>query len=233
MGSTCVRGSANPSATTRVRLWAESAGHCSNPGCNSPLFVDVNAGLTAHFGEIAHIIAANDGGPRGDATVAVPDRGESENLVLLCANCHTIVDKAPETYSVEMLRAWKLQRMNTISTALGISAYATREEVRAAIEPLAAQNRYVHRAQGPDNDYRFNPLSEEAAVWDHQVVATIIPNHHSILRIIDVNRALLAEAEKDVVAEYRTHVAGLIHRHLGAGGLKVSRYPQEMERLYA
>lgn len=233
MSSACVLGTANPTQATRYQLWADSAGYCCNPICQNPLFVDVGMALTTHFGEIAHIIAASPGGPRGDATVPVPNRGERENLVLLCANCHTVVDKTPDSHPVEMLLAWKEQRRAAVEAALGIAGHTTREQARAAIEPFAHQNRHIHRTIGPDNDYRFDPNAEEAAMWDREVVATIIPNLHQILRIVDANRELLTDEEKDVVAALRSHVDGLTHRHLGDGGLRVSRYPAGMENLFA
>ncbi|WP_337330407.1 hypothetical protein [Microbacterium bandirmense] len=233
MSSTCVRGATNPTQATRYQLWADSAGYCSNPTCQNALFVDAGRALTTHFGEIAHIIAASPGGPRGDERVPVPDLGEWANLVLLCANCHTVVDKTPESHPVEMLLAWKQQRKAAVEAALGIAAYATREQARAAIEPFARQNRHIHQTIGPDNDYRFDPNAEEAAMWEREVVATIIPNLHHILRIIDANRELLTDDEKDVVAAFRSHIDGLTHRHLGAGGLRASRYPAGMEDLFA
>lgn len=233
MSSTCVSGTANPTQATRYQLWAESAGYCSNPICQNPLFVDVGKALTTHFGEIAHIIAASPGGPRGNKDVPVTNLGEGGNLILLCANCHTVVDKTPESHPVEMMLGWKQQRKAVVEAALGIAAYSTREQARAAIEPFAHQNRHIHETLGPDNDYRFDPLAEEAAMWDREVATTIIPNLHSILRIIDANRELLTDEEKNVVAAFRSHVDGMTHRHLGTGGLRVPRYPAGMEDLYA
>lgn len=232
MSDSCVRGKANPSQATRFRLWADSAGYCQSPTCQKALFVDLQSGSSAHFGEMAHVIAASSDGPRGDASVDEPDLGAWDNLILLCANCHTIADKAPIDHPVEMLHAWKEGRLAVIEAALGIASFASRAEARTAIEPYATQNRYLHRTIGPDNEYRFNPEAEEAAMWQHEMVETVIPNHRRILRIIDANIQLLAPAEKDVVAEYRSHVDGLTYRHQGEGGLKTVLFPKAMEGIF-
>ena len=192
----------------------------------------MNRAGIAHFGEIAHVIAASGDGPRGDSAVEPVVLGAWDNLILLCANCHTVVDKTPDDHPVQLLLSWKESRQSAVEKALGIAAFASREEARAAIEPYATQNRHIHRAIGPDNDYRFDPEAEEAAMWQHEVVATIIPNHHRILRILDANRGLLTDDEKEVVAEYRSHIDGLTHRHHGEGGLKTLRYPEGMERIF-
>lgn len=40
MSNICVNGRVNPSADTKLRLFADSAGHCSRPECHPYLFSD-------------------------------------------------------------------------------------------------------------------------------------------------------------------------------------------------
>lgn len=51
--------------------------------------------------EMAHIIAFNQGGARGNNKL----QGDNsyENLILLCRNCHSVVDKYPEKYPQQEL----------------------------------------------------------------------------------------------------------------------------------
>lgn len=230
--TTCNRGKADPSGLTRVRLWADSSGYCQNPDCQISLFVDLKSGVAAHFGEVAHVIAASSGGPRGDDSADEVDLGAWGNLILLCANCHTVADKAPDDHPVDLLLEWKESRLRRVEASLGIAGYATRGEAREAIEPYASQNRYLFTTFGPDNDYRIDPEAEEAAVWQREMTGTIIPNHRRILRIIDANLAHLTDAEKDTVAAYRTHVSGLVGRHLGDGGVRTVLFPKDMEKIF-
>lgn len=59
------------------------------------------------YGQAAHVVAHSAGGPRSDANFPAGQLDKYENLVLLCGNHHTIVDKQPNTYSVDDLKTWK------------------------------------------------------------------------------------------------------------------------------
>lgn len=61
----------------------------------------------APLGQMAHIIAHSDTGPRGDPSFPAARRNRYENLVLLCGHHHTAVDVQPNSYTIADLRAWK------------------------------------------------------------------------------------------------------------------------------
>ncbi|MFJ7041877.1 HNH endonuclease [Streptomyces sp. NPDC101112] len=87
----------NPDANSRCRPWGDSGGYCGNPKCRTYLFPN---DLDVDFAELAHIIPASPAGPRGVPLSDVPAeaRAHHRNLILLCANCHTTIDKAPDPY---------------------------------------------------------------------------------------------------------------------------------------
>ncbi len=58
-------------------------------------------------GMVAHIVAREEGGPRGDVALSAKDRDSVSNLILLCATHHKIVDDHPRTYTVERLKEMK------------------------------------------------------------------------------------------------------------------------------
>lgn len=230
---TCQRGSANPTQATRLRLWSDSAGHCSNPACTIPLFTEQPLSGDVHFAEAAHIIAASKGGPRSDVTTTDAERGSWSNLLLLCANCHRMVDKAERDYPPQMMIEWKQQRLLVVERALGLATLGSRAQARAEIERFLLQNREIHHRVGPDNDYSVNPEAEEAGTWRRNILDTIIPNHHSVLRTIDANRQLLSGDEKLIVERYRTHVSDLEARHVHRRTDIVSTlYPREMDSVF-
>jgi hypothetical protein len=71
--------------------------------------VDVFADATDHdpivvFGDIAHVAAAADEGPRADTQLDATQRNDYDNLILLCKNCHTRIDGQKNFYSVERLK---------------------------------------------------------------------------------------------------------------------------------
>jgi len=108
----------------------------------------------------------------------------------------------------------------------------TRNAVRQQILPLMKQNKVIFEIYGPDNDYRFNPESEEAIVWKEKVRKQILPNNRKILAILDENKHLLTASELMILEKFRQHVNDLERRHLrgdySGGGIK---FPQEMETI--
>ena len=62
------------------------------------------------IGEIAHIEANSDDGPRANPHLSELQRNAYENLILLCPTHHEIVDARESTYTVEVLRGWKADR---------------------------------------------------------------------------------------------------------------------------
>lgn len=229
----CARGVANPSLPTQRRLWGDSSGYCGNPNCLNRLIAQDPHGKDTHFAEAAHIVAASGKGPRANRDLSDEQRGHWENLLLLCANCHALVDKSPDAYPVEVLIGWKRSRIEKTQRALGVSAVASREEAWSAIHALRVQNRVLHAELSPDNEYSMNPEAEQAAQWRRAMVETIIPNHQTMLRFININRGNLSDSEIPVVEQYRSHVGDLEARHVyGRRGLVSRRYPSEMDRLF-
>jgi hypothetical protein len=123
-------------------LFSDSAGYCQRPGCANRLFVDTGT-KNIHIAEIAHIIAASETGPRSDATVTQADKSSYENLVLLCANCHTTIDKSPHDFPDNIIRDWKRKHVERINSLFGAVEYADRVSARKAIEPALTENRSV------------------------------------------------------------------------------------------
>lgn len=81
------------SARTLKMLWGRAAGRCAIPSCRIELFCDATEhDPTVIIGDIAHIEASSDKGPRANKLLSNKERDEYENLILLCQNCHTRLD---------------------------------------------------------------------------------------------------------------------------------------------
>lgn len=76
---------------------------CAFPRCDLPI-VEAVGTIT---GEICHIRARNEGGPRFDVTQSEDERQGFDNLVLLCRRHHKMVDAEPDVYSVDALEEIK------------------------------------------------------------------------------------------------------------------------------
>lgn len=99
-----------PSVPTIKRLFAVSGNRCAFPGCHSAL-IDLTSGKV--IGEVCHIKANREGGPRYDREQSEEERQGFDNLLILCPNHHEIVDADVEAYTVKRLRAMKTKHEST------------------------------------------------------------------------------------------------------------------------
>jgi hypothetical protein len=78
------------------------------PECRIELFADAtDFDPVVVIGEIAHVAAIQDGGPRAAPGMDAGQRNDYDNLILLCRNCHAIIDGQPGAHSVERLNDLK------------------------------------------------------------------------------------------------------------------------------
>lgn len=88
-----------PKPETLRKLYILSGNMCAMPNCTNVL-IDKDG---TWLGEVAHIHAASDGGPRANTSLSQEERRDAENLILLCRNCHRKIDKNVEQYPAETL----------------------------------------------------------------------------------------------------------------------------------
>jgi uncharacterized protein YerC len=94
----------NIKPSTVKRLFAHSGNNCAFPKCVAPIVDD-----TTVIGEICHIEADQPGGPRYNPMQSEEARRDYDNLILLCANHHTVIDDDDESYPVGRLKKMKLE----------------------------------------------------------------------------------------------------------------------------
>jgi len=223
----CSRGAASPDSYTQRRLFAASAGYCQNPGCANKLFVDAS-GKSVHIAEMAHVFAANDGGPRAKLELTEAERGAFENLVMLCANCHTMVDKAPDAFADSMMLAWKREHSNKLQALFRAVQFDSRVAAHHIVEPLLEQNFAIFQQYGPHIDDACNPLFGAAEQWKRKMLTRILPNSRRILAVLDANRRLLNENEKTTLERFRQHIDDLEAFHIEDSNEDASRFPAEL-----
>jgi hypothetical protein len=95
-------------------LWGRAAGRCSMSDCRVQLAPKNEAVL---FGEMAHIIAQSSTGPRGQPSSPI-EIDSYENLILLCPNHHTIVDKNPNDWPADRLLQMKSEHESWVQQKL-------------------------------------------------------------------------------------------------------------------
>lgn len=91
---------------TRLFLFVRADGRCEFDGCNRYLLEHHLTKTAGIFAQMAHIWAFSDRGPRANRSQAT-NKHDASNLMLLCPECHKLVDEHPERYMTEVLRQHK------------------------------------------------------------------------------------------------------------------------------
>ncbi|KAA3624126.1 MAG: HNH endonuclease [Flavobacterium sp.] len=107
---------------TKYLLWGKAAGRCQYAGCNRR--IDLNSVTKAEFNTayIAHIVAVSPNGPRGDEVLSDKLKDDISNLMLLCDQCHRLIDKAEvERHTVEVLQRMKKDHEDRVERVTGIN----------------------------------------------------------------------------------------------------------------
>lgn len=93
---------------------------CQFAGCGKDLRRHAATGGYGRFSYFAHIVAASENGPRGDPVLSKQLASELSNFMLLCDECHRLIDKInPAKYTVEILRKMREDNIAEVSRLLG------------------------------------------------------------------------------------------------------------------
>tara|TARA_R110002049_G_scaffold300015_1_gene490553 strand:+ start:6140 stop:7414 length:1275 start_codon:yes stop_codon:yes gene_type:complete len=89
---------------TKLILWTRSGSRCAFPSCQKKLYEEANDDdPDVILGEMAHIVGQGGDGPRHDKTIPGGEIDGYENLIVLCSEHHTIIDRQENTYTVDRL----------------------------------------------------------------------------------------------------------------------------------
>ena len=109
------------SQKTRKKLWGLSASRCAISNCRKILFEDVSeVNDYILIGDEAHINSGQENGPRYSPEITENIINTYSNLILLCKEHHTVVDKDTKMYTTEILKHIKTNHENWVSTSLGL-----------------------------------------------------------------------------------------------------------------
>jgi hypothetical protein len=191
-------------------LWSNAAGRCSFPGCDKRLSVE-QAADTAPFtlGEMAHIKGKNPGSNRYDCNQNDDERDLYQNLVLLCPNHHTEIDK-PETeikYSVEWLIEIKSNHEQWVISMLTTEKIVTIDQLKNHISRLLADNHQAWLKYGPSSNLALNNPNSDSLyqLWISERLTTIVPNNRAITKLLFDYRMLFANDQQSIVSKFLSH----------------------------
>lgn len=100
-GSAAAVGASYP---TRIILAFRSGGVCAMPKCGKHLTYDSPSGDDTYVGEAAHIKGEKPKAARYEAAMTDEGRDHVDNLLYLCTDHHTIIDKVPADWPTEKTR---------------------------------------------------------------------------------------------------------------------------------
>ena len=121
--------------STVRRLDTLSGNECSAPDCEKALVAKDGVSIIS---KICHIEAASSDGPRYNPQMSDDERRHFNNLILLCDECHTIIDNIENEalYPVDLLQEWKANHHSKITQRL----QAKKSLLKLAIDAIADGN---------------------------------------------------------------------------------------------
>ena len=218
-------------------LWAASGGICAFEGCWERLCRREAKDVAPYpLGEMAHICGDKKGSLRYDASQAEEERNDPKNLILLCPNHHTIVDRKENEsiYTVDKLRKMKAEHEEWVLQRLSQVPMESKMDVARAFMPLLEENRRSWEQYGPGSELaQNNPHSEEVhAIWASERLSIIVPNNRKMKAILDEHIALFNASEQAHIITFLMHMRSY-EKWVQEGGdyATVTPFPIEFDEL--
>lgn len=108
---------------TKLLLFVRAGGRCEFDGHNKYLLEHPMTLTEINLAEMAHIVAFKEVGPRGDSEMRPEDIHSIDNLMLLCHDCHKLIDDNPTLYPVSTLKIYKQSHEAQILHVTGLSSH--------------------------------------------------------------------------------------------------------------
>lgn len=171
------------------KLWAQCGGFCQNPSCSKYLFAEVEDDVVS-LANVAHIIGHGKSGPRSEHELAdYIDKDGLANLIMLCLECHKIVDELENKFSVERMQAWKAAHEMKINSLFAFPQICTERELLEQVNEFLTENRVIFEEYGPSSEQALRGGSGDAlTIWRRRCLDTILPNNQRIVGLIEANK---------------------------------------------
>jgi hypothetical protein len=171
-------------------LWGRAANRCAM--CRLELSQGGGLGATSYtLGEQAHIVGEKPGAARGISQLLQDERDGYHNLILLCPNHHTEIDKDVASWPIERLHKQKIEHEIWVNETLSQTSDSSRVAEGVAVAYLidAAVQKcrldswfgWTSNAFSPDGHWSSD-LVDEISEFRHQVIAAIWPTRFDELK---------------------------------------------------
>ncbi len=220
-------------------LWGRAANRCAI--CRSELSQDKTS-ATASFtlGEQAHIVGEKEDAARGKSLLTEEERNSYHNLILLCPNHHTEIDKNEGGWPIEKLHLIKSAHELWVRETLGDSAdtrlVASQIAVTSIIDTTVELCRledwksWTSNALAPDPNWDVN-LPDMLFEFRQRVAAAIWPKEYEELRRATTTLAVLLHGAARKFMEHSRYVNGKYwpDKFYRSGGFNPN-YSRDLER---
>jgi HNH endonuclease len=191
-------------------LWSAAAGRCSFAGCYERLcHPGAEDAAPYTLGEMAHICGEKQGANRHKSSQSPKQRDDYANLLLLCPNHHTLIDKKENetVYTEPILLAMKAAHEVNVLEVLDGARIGNEKGVAGEIFILLEENRQSWLKYGPLSDVaRKEPHNESVhAVWVSEKLSVIVPNNRKIVEILSRKRQEFAPPKQALITTFMLH----------------------------
>jgi hypothetical protein len=154
------------SNATKIILAFRSGGICAFSGCGKHLTYEATVGNDTYIAEAAHIAGEKPGAARYDASMTAAQRDNVRNLLYLCTDDHTTIDKVEADWPTDTLMAIKEAHETQVRAAMEAAfADVAFPELQTAISWVSTQAPAPDGAfdlLAPDDKIKKNGLSNGA-----------------------------------------------------------------------
>jgi len=118
------------SKITSQKVWMDAGGRCMYKGCGRDLTSIDHTLKESHKAYLAHIVASNPDGPRGNPQTSHSLSDKSDNIMLMCDEHHRLIDKI-DVYShpAPLLQEMRQQHSETVRTLLNSLSFPRAQAV--------------------------------------------------------------------------------------------------------
>ncbi len=194
------------------RLWADSLGRCMNPTCHAALFV-----RETNIGDMAHIHPHAD---NGDVSYA--------NLILLCENCHSAIDKTRTENTEDLLRQWKDDRNNKIR-AIFNKRFNSFVEFENKVSPILTKNLGIFKSFGPNSQQPNGSIKN--FMW-RKKEPEIIANNQKLVELFSLNSHLFHCENRSIVERFVAHVEEFKETRGHPKEVRSNFFPSELNSIF-
>ncbi len=151
---------------TKVALAFHSGNRCAFPGCDRSLTVDGNSDNHVITGEAAHIAGEKPDAARYNPAMTDDQRNHYNNLIYMCGDHHTQIDRQEKDFSVDKLLKIKSAHEQKVRESMN-AAFA-----EVGFPELAQATAWISRYQPQAPSEEFSVIPPEDKIRKNQLTQT-------------------------------------------------------------